>query len=250
MPSRYFLRPAVGVCRGGLHGARAGTSGSCSLLGGTMSGMTRGSLAIALILAFACSTPAASRTSVVEFFAHREDAQNRASDKPVPKSASTKKVTVLGHKDPAYEVWIGTQYSTNNESCRSHSSASLFLGAPAVPQVVTDLKRVPVGVSDFTIDLYLDQYAPGDCQWLPNGIVYAVFDPQLTAGPQTLNVAFKASAGATTRVKLTQTCSVVPWDQSISGRRLRCLWVERFTPETYSISLDGGTAELSYFPER
>ncbi len=209
----------------------------------------RGALVFALTLVVACSTPIASKTGGTHFFSHRDDPQNREADKPVPISTPTKKLTIRGHKDPAYEVWVGTEYSTHNKSCRSHSAASLVLGAPAVSQGITDLKRVPDGVSNFTIDLYLDQYAPGDCHWLPNGIVYAVFDPRLTAGPQTLNLAIKTTAGAATRVKLTQMCSEVSWDQSISGRRLRCMWVEPFTPESYSISIDGGIAELSFLRE-
>lgn len=208
-----------------------------------------GPLGFALTLVAACSTPVASTTEGTQFFSHREDPQNREGDKPVRVSTPTRKLTIEGHKNASYEVWIGTEYSTHNKSCRSHSAASLILGAPAVSQGVTDLKRVPVGVTEFSVDLYLDQYAPGECDWRPNGILYAVFDPKLTAGPQALNFAIKTIAGAATRIKLTQMCSEVAWDRSLSGRRLNCMWVEPFSQAGYSISIDGGTAELSFVRE-
>ena len=75
-----------------------------------------------------------STTEGPRFFTHRDEPQNREGDKPVRISTSTKKLKIEEHKNASYEVWIGTEYSTHKKSCRSHSTASLVLGIPAVSQ--------------------------------------------------------------------------------------------------------------------
>ncbi|MCT7319366.1 hypothetical protein N5I87_25390 [Ralstonia sp. CHL-2022] len=211
---------------------------------------TLGSLSVVLPLVVGCAMPAKQEAGASDFISHREEPQNRPSDKPVPVQGRTKKVTVFVLKDPSYEVWIGMRYSTRNDGCRSHSTASLVLGSPAISQAVRDMHRAPVGVSSAVFNLYLDQYEPGDCRWAPDGIEYAVFDPRLTPSPRAFNFAVKAAAGANTQVRLRSSCSVVPSDQTASRSQLRCMWNTPFSPQAYSVSLDGGVVELIFAPDQ
>ncbi len=177
---------------------------------------------------------------------HREDPQNRLANQPERSASPTKKVTVKGRKDSSLELWLGTEYVTTMEGCRSQAVRETIYGAPKIAQRVTDLKRIPAGTDDFSVDFYLDLYAPGDCGWRPLAIVYGIFDPKMTAGPLAINSVVKVMDGGPSETKLTQRCEVIPTSDTKSGVRLRCLWVGGFTPERYSISLEGGIVELSY----
>jgi hypothetical protein len=108
---------------------------------------------------------------------------NRASDRPELNSSAHNLVVLRGQKDSSIELWLGLEFVTTSDQCRSRSLVQSMVGAPIVEQSFEDFVRVPAGQTNFSVQFFLDRYLPGRCAWRPTGFDHVQFVPELNSGP-------------------------------------------------------------------
>ena len=129
----------------------------------------------------------ASCATVSGFQSRIEGGGNRPSDRPELNRSPHRLLVLRGRKDAAMEVWLGVQFVTTNDECRSQSMGALLGGAPEVEQAVSDFVRLPPGQTDFSVRFFLDRYLPGHCGWKSIGVEHAEFVPGVNHLPIALS---------------------------------------------------------------
>ncbi|MFX1766597.1 hypothetical protein PWP93_29265 [Paraburkholderia sp. A1RI-2L] len=185
--------------------------------------------------------------AVMEFHQHSEAERNRFFDRPQINPSPGKALVLQGSKDAHIEVWLHLSYGTNNEKCNTQTLFASILGAPDVPQTVTDSVRIPAGKTAFSASFFLDRYLPGRCNWQPFSVSHAEFEPSVGPGPYVMSGVVAIRSEGKRKTKVTWVCHRKPsYLSEDEPKRLECIAGERYSDEDTTVSIDGAVVEVDF----
>jgi hypothetical protein len=211
--------------------------------------MKKISLWIFVLSFLATAFPLATYAYSLDFQSHIEGDNNNTQDRPSPNNSPHNVLTLRGRKDPSLELWLGVQYVTTNDRCRTRSAAQAMAGAPAVEQSVGDFVRLPSGESEFSVQFFLDRYVPGRCGWRAVGIEHAQFVPGQNSDSISLSGVATIRDDGVDELKADWICQQKAYSLKGTGPlplHLSCVPQNSAHKVDRPISIDGGAVDVDF----
>jgi len=192
------------------------------------------------LIAFAYST---------NFQARIEGDNNKVLDAPEINNSPHNLLILRGKKDASLELWLGVQFVTTNDQCRTRSLSHAIAGAPVVEQSVGDFVRLPSGQTDFSVRFFLDRYLPGRCGWRAVGIEHAQFVPGENFDSISLSGVATIRDEGVSELKVEWICQQKAYSLKSTGPlplHLSCMPQNAIHKPDSPLSIDGAVVDIDF----
>lgn len=92
-------------------------------------------------------------------------------------------VVISGEKPAGLEVWYRITAKARNGECAYRGTGQFLSGSPRERPSVYDQVRVPADVTRYTVNLPIDRYVPGACDWQAYSLDESTFVKGQSDGP-------------------------------------------------------------------